>query len=209
MLVPCPTSLSSILPCDRGKWTADQGIELCWNLSTPTGAAHVLAVSLLYQHNVDIFISICLRMRSRKHEGVDHHPHHRARRRGHDDSRCGNLEGYLEIDRLVGDRSNLFVLWVGEGLDAASGALCVGLSVPPRPRPAFRLVGGCGPRQAAALAPNRVDQTRGQSSARCARGRALDHGEPFIWCWPAPAGVPPTPRQGHGRRQPLDVAPGR
>jgi hypothetical protein len=97
----------------------------------------------------------------------------------------------------------------GEGLDAASGALCVGLSVPPRPRPAFRLVGGCGPRQAAALAPNRVDQTRGQSSARCARGRALDHGEPFIWCWPAPAGVPPTPRQGHGRRQPLDVAPGR
>jgi hypothetical protein len=47
--------------------------------------------------------------------------------------------------------------------------------------------------------------TRGQSSARCPRGRALDHGEPFIWCWPAPAGVPPTPRQGHGRRQPPEV----
>jgi hypothetical protein len=27
-----------------------------------------------------------------------------------------NLEGYLEIDRLVGDRSNLFVLWVEEDL---------------------------------------------------------------------------------------------
>ena len=67
---------------------------------------------LLYQHNVDIFIPICLSAGSRKQEGVDQHPHHRARRCGHADPGEENLESYLEIDRLGGDRSNLFVLWV-------------------------------------------------------------------------------------------------
>ena len=41
------------------------------------------------------------------------------------------------------------------------------------------------------------------------RWRALDHGKPLIWCWPAPAGVPETPSARHRSRQPPELAPGR
>src|ERR671923_2238258 len=67
----------------------------------------------------------------------------------------------------------------GERLDAESGALRAGLSVPPRPWPEPRLVGGCGSCQAAATSPSRIDESRGQSAAWCARRLALDHGEPL------------------------------
>jgi hypothetical protein len=67
---------------------------------------------LLYQHNVDAFIPMCLRAGSRKQEGLTNIPIIGCADAGKPILGEENLEGYLEIDRLVRDRSNLFVLRV-------------------------------------------------------------------------------------------------
>jgi SOS-response transcriptional repressor LexA len=70
-------------------------------------------MSLLYQHNVEIFIPIISKCGEQEARGgLTNIPIIGRVDAGTPVLDEENLEGYLEIDRLGGDRSNLFVLRV-------------------------------------------------------------------------------------------------